>query len=78
MPRLLDCSSPVCLLRRRHTGWRRLHNNAPLSTILHLLAVHTGCKTTVVSAGADLVPPLVVDVFDVEGVDVTGKVAVNM
>ena len=76
---LLDRGSPIPLLRRRHTSSdrRRLHNDSLLSAILHLLAVHARRKTAVVRAGPDLVAPLVVHVFDVEGVDVAGEVAVG-
>jgi hypothetical protein len=43
--------------------------------MLHLLAVNTGSMAAIVRTSADLVSALVVDVFDVEGMDVTGEVA---
>lgn len=69
------------LLRRRHfrTDWRirmrRRYGCAAMSTILHLLAVHAGSGSRIVDAGAHLVAPLHVYVFNVEGVDVAGEVA---
>ena len=46
--------------------------------MLHLLAVNTGSVAAIVCTSADLVAALVVDVFDVEGMDVTGKVAATL
>lgn len=43
--------------------------------MLHLLAVDTGGMAAIVRASADLIAALVVDVFNVEGVDVAGEVA---
>jgi hypothetical protein len=43
--------------------------------MLHLLAINTGSMAAIVRTSADLVAALVVDVFDVEGMDVPGKVA---
>jgi hypothetical protein len=48
-----------------------------MTTILHFLAVDTRRRTRFVDAGAYLVASLNVYVFDVEGVDVAGKVAEN-
>lgn len=42
--------------------------------MLHLLAVNAWRVAAVVNASTDLVASLVVDVFDVEGVDVAGEV----
>jgi hypothetical protein len=43
--------------------------------MLHLLAINTGSMAAIVRTSADLVAALVVDVFDVKGMDVAGKVA---
>ena len=46
--------------------------------MLHLLAVDTGGMAAIVRASADLIAALVVDVFNVEGVDVAGEVTVHV
>lgn len=73
----LDRGGSVALLRRRYSrrDGRRLHNNILLPTLLHFRAVDPWRQMTVVSASSDLVTPLVVYIFDIEGVDVTGEVA---
>jgi hypothetical protein len=54
----------------------RLHRRLNSHTaMLHLLAINTGSMAAIVRTSADLVAALVVDVFDVEGMDVPGKVA---
>jgi hypothetical protein len=75
----LDCASSVPLLRRRDTSsdWRRLHNNTLGPTILHLLAVDTWREASVIGTCTDSVAVLVVDIFDIEGVDVAGEVSVS-
>ena len=55
---------------RRIRRWQR-----PRAPILYLLAVHPGRRLRVINAGLDLVAPLHVHVFNVEGVDVAGEVA---
>jgi len=60
-----------CLYARR----RRRDRHALVASILYFLTVHTRCRTRVVNARAYLVASLDVHVFDVKGVDMTGKVA---
>jgi hypothetical protein len=43
--------------------------------MLHLRAIDTGSMAAIVRTSADLVAALVVDIFDVEGMDVAGEVA---
>lgn len=59
-----------CLYARRC----RRDRHALVSSILYFLTVHTWCRTRVVNARAYLVASLDVHVFDVKGVNVTGKV----
>ena len=53
----------------------RLNSDIPHTAMLHLLAINTGSMAAIVRASADLVATLVVDVLDVKGMDVAGKVA---
>ena len=53
------------------------HGAVSASTILHAVAVDTRCRPAVIDASACFVTALVVDVFNVKGMDVAGEVAVN-
>jgi hypothetical protein len=54
----------------------RLHRRLNSHTaMLHLLTIDTGSMAAIVRTSADLVAALVVDIFDVEGMDVAGEVA---
>jgi hypothetical protein len=65
------------LVRRRYTHGlsNRRDGDVALATVLDFLAVHARSRGGIVDASADLVAALVVDVFDVEGVDVAGEIA---
>jgi len=47
------------------------------SYVINAITVHTRCGTRVVDSSACFVAALVVDVFDVEGVDVAGEITKN-
>lgn len=68
---LLCRHNPVSCL---YTCNRRRNRHALVTSILYFLTVHTRCRTRVVNTRAYLVASLDVYVFDVEGVDMTGKV----
>lgn len=71
---LLCRYTPISCLDSGRCGRNR---HRLMTTILHFLAVDTRRRTRFVDAGAYLVASLNVYVFDVEGVDVAGKVAEN-
>lgn len=74
---LLNRGGSVSLLRRRNAGSDRhgVRDNVALSALLHLLAVHARCWSTIPRTGPDPLAVLEVYVFDVEGVDMAGEVA---
>lgn len=64
-------SNSIPLLRNRHS-WRWSHNlhaiHPMLPSILHFFAIHSRRRFRIHDPGLDFVAPLIVDVFDIEGI----------
>lgn len=52
------------------TSCRNRHGTIAATASLDIIAVHAGCSAVVVNAHVALLLPVVVDVFEIEGVDV--------
>ena len=75
MPIALKHSTELLQFPETHDSLSSGHGAVSASTILHAVAVDTRCRPAVIDAGACFVTALVVDVFNVEGMDVAGEVA---
>lgn len=62
---------PSLLLVYMRASCGNRHGTITATTSLNIIAIHAGCSAVVVNAHIALLLSVVVDVFEVEGVDVT-------